>query len=146
MAKHAKGWLRLVFLLGLFVSGLVVAAGGEGAPPVPPMDMSGLENHRCLRCHADQAEKHVLRPDGSKNNIFVDKLKLEGSVHGKVACVGCHRDVTKLPHSKPLGIALGPHCPLRRIAIAPMRLPIRLRRPEPLVPPVGAHRHHVGRD
>lgn len=66
-----------------------------------------LENSRCLRCHADPAEKFAVREDGSQNNIFIDTQPLHGSVHGKVACVGCHSDVTKLPHAKPLSLSIG---------------------------------------
>lgn len=102
MVGSAKAWCAILLLAGAIFSGAAPAAV-DGAAAAPP----AIENHRCLRCHADQEEKHVVRPDGTQHNIFIDAQKLEHSVHGKVACVGCHRDVTKLPHAKPLAGAIG---------------------------------------
>ncbi|GAB1393734.1 cytochrome c3 family protein [Rhodocyclaceae bacterium] len=108
MATHAKGWFAGLALAVLLFSGTAAATDKASSEAVTAGAAStGVENHRCLRCHADQEEKHALRQDGSQNNIFIDKDKLEKSVHGKVACVGCHRDVTKLPHAKPLAVAIG---------------------------------------
>ncbi|MBF0391954.1 MAG: cytochrome C [Alphaproteobacteria bacterium] len=66
-----------------------------------------LDNARCLRCHADHDEKFVVRPDGSRHEIFIDKTVIERSVHAKVSCVGCHSDIAKLPHDKPLSMSIG---------------------------------------
>ncbi len=111
MVKSAKGCLAGLFLAGFLFSGIASATVNEpdaaATSATAPADGPAIENSRCLRCHADQEEKHTTRPDGSKNNIFIDKAKLEASVHGKVDCVGCHRDVTKLPHAKPLAVAIG---------------------------------------
>lgn len=99
---------RSLWRAGIMLAGGLFSALSIAAPPVPAtVEPDGLENHRCLRCHADEAEKHVLREDGTQHNIFIDKNKLGDSVHGKVACVGCHRDVDKLPHKKPLNVAIG---------------------------------------
>lgn len=76
-------------------------AAPTAAVPAP------IANHRCLRCHADQEDKFVVRRDGTRNNVYIDPKVLEHSVHGKVACTGCHSDVTKLPHAKPLAGAVG---------------------------------------
>jgi cytochrome b subunit of formate dehydrogenase len=83
---------------------MTLAVAAESTDPIeaelqarPPLD-----NSRCLRCHADHEEKFTVRPDGTQQNIFIDKDVIGKSVHGKVACVGCHSDVTKLPHAKPL--------------------------------------------
>jgi len=112
MAMNAKLWAALVFLMGLLASVPAMSAF-PALPDHVPVAVTGggespaLDNPRCLRCHADEGEKHALRPDGSKIEIFIDKARLENSVHGKVACVGCHRDVAKLPHGKPLAGAIG---------------------------------------
>lgn len=84
--------------LGLFVS---TTAQADKVDPSP------LANARCLRCHADAEEKTVRTADGREKNIFIDAERLEHSVHGQTPCVGCHRDVTKLPHAKPLAGAVG---------------------------------------
>jgi cytochrome b subunit of formate dehydrogenase len=108
MGRHAglamAGLLLAVLLLGTSA----VAATTEGGDKVGSVLIkSPLANERCLRCHADPDDKVSVRPDGSLNNVFIDTRKLEHSVHGKVACVGCHSDVTKLPHAKPLAMSIG---------------------------------------
>jgi cytochrome b subunit of formate dehydrogenase len=106
MARYAWKLLTGVWAAGLLHSGALAAIAANTdstslqAPPA-------IENSRCLRCHADHEEKFVLRPDGSRNNIFIDTKIIEASVHGNVPCTGCHRDVTKLPHAKPLSGAIG---------------------------------------
>jgi cytochrome b subunit of formate dehydrogenase len=108
--------MRIVrgLLAGLLVAGLLspaVAAEIEnksadtlsspaGSPPP-------IANSRCLRCHADAEEKWAIGRDGNRKKIYVDPKVLEHSVHGEVACTGCHRDITKLPHAKPLAKAIG---------------------------------------
>ena len=66
-----------------------------------------IANFRCLRCHADPEEKVKVRRDGSKNFIFIDNKMFEHSVHGKQLCTGCHNNVNKLPHPKPLPRSVG---------------------------------------
>jgi cytochrome b subunit of formate dehydrogenase len=107
MGRSAWKLLTGLWAAGLLHSGAAAAVAANidtAAPPTPP---PAIANTRCLRCHADHEEKFVLRRDGSKNNIFIDTKVLEDSVHGKVPCTGCHSDVTKLPHAKPLAGAIG---------------------------------------
>lgn len=106
------GWNARLVLAGLLVALLLpvqaVAAVDEIVDKsLATMTIPPLANDRCLRCHADHEEKDTVRPDGSVHNIFIDVPKLEHSVHGKVSCVGCHSDVTKLPHAKPLSLSIG---------------------------------------
>ncbi len=116
-----------IALAGLLVAALMlpgaamagdakVAAELAAAPMVAPPEATAralaeikppLDNHRCLRCHADHEEKVSIRPDGSENDIFIDVEKIKRSVHGEVSCVGCHSDVAKLPHDKPLSMSIG---------------------------------------
>ncbi len=110
MGLNARAFLAAMMLAALLPAGAAVAAADHGtdggapvAIPAPPL----LENERCLRCHADQDEKFVVRPDGSLHNTFIDTARLDHSVHAKVPCVGCHTDVTKLPHAKPLARSIG---------------------------------------
>jgi len=55
-----------------------------------------------MRCHGDEEEKTVTRPDGSVVDIFVSRDDYARSVHGKMPCTGCHRNITELPHQEPL--------------------------------------------
>lgn len=104
MVRTARSLAAGLWLAGLLYSGGAAAlvGGSDTAATVP-----AIANQRCQRCHADAEEKFVVGRDGTQKNIFVDTKVIEHSVHGEVACVGCHRDVTKLPHAKPLTKAIG---------------------------------------
>ncbi len=101
-------WKIAIGLLAacLWFPGMAAATPAAGAlaanAPQPT-----IENKRCLRCHADEEEKVHVRPDGSRKNIYIDHKVLHGSVHAEVSCVGCHSDITKLPHAKPLAMSIG---------------------------------------
>src|SRR5690242_4988276 len=104
MATTARGLLAGLLLAAL---SLVATAAVETNPaPTATTPVPNIANQRCLRCHADTEEKSVVARDGSAKNIYVDPKVLERSVHGDVSCVGCHRDITKLPHAKPLAKAI----------------------------------------
>lgn len=108
MARNARVVLAGLLLAALLFPGPAKAAVEDKIDKiVVAVKDPLLANDRCLRCHADQEEKVSVRPDGSLHNIFIDTTKLDHSVHGKVPCVGCHSDVTKLPHAKPLSMSIG---------------------------------------
>ncbi|MGA1983013.1 MAG: cytochrome b/b6 domain-containing protein [Acidobacteriaceae bacterium] len=50
----------------------------------------------CLACHADA----MPSADGTHTNPAVDAGKLHASIHGKFACVDCHKDVKSSPHAQ----------------------------------------------
>lgn len=107
MAKSAWNVLAGLWVAALLLpGGAAVATVDEAAATATPATPA-IANHRCLRCHADHEEKFVVRPDGSRQNIFVNEDMLKRSVHGKMACNSCHSDVTKLPHGKPLAVSIG---------------------------------------
>ncbi|MGA7180458.1 MAG: cytochrome b/b6 domain-containing protein [Thiobacillaceae bacterium] len=92
------------FLLAAPVSqGADTLSGQAGAAAVP----KAIANKRCVMCHGDAENKTVKRPDGTEVNIFVDKSAFEHSAHGKQLCVGCHNNITSLPHPEPLPIRVG---------------------------------------
>jgi len=107
MARIAWRLLTGLWAAGLLHPGIAAAVAADTVNATQTSPPAAIANFRCLRCHADHEEKFVVRTDGSKNNIFVDTKVIENSVHGKVPCTGCHRDVTKLPHAKPLAGAIG---------------------------------------
>jgi cytochrome b subunit of formate dehydrogenase len=106
-AKYAKSLLAGMWAACLLLLPGTGAASSQSEAVLDASVPPSIANHRCLRCHADQEEKFSVRPDGSRNNIYIDPQVVEHSVHGKVACTGCHRDVTKLPHKKPLAGSIG---------------------------------------
>ncbi|WIM04961.1 MAG: cytochrome C [Candidatus Nitricoxidivorans perseverans] len=108
MARNAWSMLAGLWVAGLLLSGGAAATTmGDTATVAPAVQPAAIANHRCLRCHADQEDKFVVRRDGTRNDIYIDPKVLEHSVHGKMSCTGCHSDVTKLPHAKPLAGSVG---------------------------------------
>jgi cytochrome b subunit of formate dehydrogenase len=58
-----------------------------------------LSNERCLRCHGKDG---FSREDvfGRERDLHVTADAFHDSVHGGQDCVGCHQDITKVPHRK----------------------------------------------
>jgi cytochrome b subunit of formate dehydrogenase len=80
----------------LLVAGLLLSFGNVArAEPADPK----LSNDRCLRCHAREG---FSREDeaGRKRDLHVNADDFAHSVHGERDCVGCHQDITKVPHRK----------------------------------------------
>jgi cytochrome b subunit of formate dehydrogenase len=58
-----------------------------------------LSNDRCLRCHGREGFSREA-PDGSEWDLHVTADAFHESVHSGQDCVGCHEDITKVPHRK----------------------------------------------
>ncbi len=108
-----RPWKSLAGVISLIV-GLALASHAAATAPASPEALPAtggekpeIANFRCLRCHADPEEKVKVRKDGSKNFIYIDPKTFEHSVHGKQPCTGCHNNVEKLPHPKPLPKSVG---------------------------------------
>ncbi len=54
----------------------------------------GITDDKCLECHADKDLTKDL-PDGKQVSMFADAAKLRESVHGKMRCAECHKDLTE---------------------------------------------------
>jgi cytochrome b subunit of formate dehydrogenase len=110
MAKSA--FQSLVWVIATFFF-LVLAPIAQAGDTPAATDQSAQEgkpaisNKRCMRCHGDEEEKTAKRPDGTEINIFVDKEVFEKSVHAKQPCIGCHNNITELPHAEPLPKRVG---------------------------------------
>ncbi len=62
---------------------------------------------KCIICHQKPEIKKIL-PTGEVISVYVDKDVLRHSVHRRLKCQDCHRDVTVIPHK---GIKIGRvHC------------------------------------
>ena len=111
MAIHAwkslAGVIGLLVGLGLAPNAMATAPTGSEQIPAAADAKPEIANFRCLRCHADPEEKVKVRKDGSKNFIYIEPKIFEHSVHGKQPCTGCHNNVEKLPHPKPLPKSVG---------------------------------------
>lgn len=109
MATTARNLLAAVLLAASMLPGMAAATldAARDASSATETAAAPIANHRCQRCHADKEEKSIVGRDGVRKNLYVDPQVIEHSVHGKVACTGCHGDVTKLPHAKPLAKSIG---------------------------------------
>jgi cytochrome b subunit of formate dehydrogenase len=70
-----------------------------GAMCLTPPLAGGADNSLCLACHGNEGFA-VPGADGQMRPLHVIRDKFESSVHGKQLCVGCHKDITGIPHGK----------------------------------------------
>jgi cytochrome b subunit of formate dehydrogenase len=75
-----------------------VAAAIIGLAPSPPVVAAeGADNSLCLACHGMEGFA-MPGADGQPRPLHVVPDRFAASVHGKQSCVGCHQDVTAIPH------------------------------------------------
>jgi cytochrome b subunit of formate dehydrogenase len=86
---------------GLVLLACPLASGAQEATDTsatgPPI--GGADNSLCLACHGTEGFA-MPDADGQMRSLHVIKDKFEQSVHGKQLCVGCHKDITEIPHNK----------------------------------------------
>jgi cytochrome b subunit of formate dehydrogenase len=79
---------------------LLLALGLFLADPVSAVTMDPkLASDKCLRCHGREG---FSREDaaGVERDLHVTADAFHASVHGQQECIGCHEDITKVPHRK----------------------------------------------
>ncbi|MBF0420960.1 MAG: cytochrome c3 family protein [Magnetococcales bacterium] len=99
-AIEALAWMSLVVGVVLLPV-LAQARGILTQEEVAPIKVDG--NTSDVRCYGCHGEKGFSFPVGKeirsrKATLYVDREKLQGSVHGKRGCVDCHRSITQIPH------------------------------------------------
>jgi cytochrome b subunit of formate dehydrogenase len=84
----------------LVVAGVLIMAAllGPLANTAVAQD-NGPANAMCLACHRMESLA-MPTANGEMRRLNVSPDEFEQSVHGKRACVECHKDVTKIPHRK----------------------------------------------
>jgi cytochrome b subunit of formate dehydrogenase len=68
-----------------------------------PAAASAQENDDCLACHAKEGLQ--IERDGRTISLYVDKVRMAGSVHAGLDCITCHEDlagVEEWPHEPAL--------------------------------------------
>lgn len=85
---------RVGFAVGLLVAlGLALGASAEAAAVQ-------LASEDCLGCHAD---KGLTKQAGGKSvSLYTDAAVLQGSVHRRLSCTGCHVGIREIPHAEKL--------------------------------------------
>ena len=67
----------------------------------------------CLFCHKYRRLR-VYDEEGSLKDYYVDTRLFHQSIHRAVTCVGCHSDVTKVPHGETEKVDCSKMCHLDR--------------------------------
>ena len=104
-AKNRRAAQRLTGVATRIAVGLVclIAAAGLWASNASAQDTKTdqaapkLTSEMCLGCHGLEGFAPPATP-GEKQFPMVLKDRFLGSVHGKLNCVECHTNVTKIPH------------------------------------------------
>ncbi|HUX07622.1 MAG TPA: hypothetical protein VMX35_09955 [Acidobacteriota bacterium] len=86
MSKHVSSLTLLLAVLALLFGWM--ESGGSAQ----------VEVKNCSICHGKQSYKRYVLPSGDVADLFVDEAVLAGSVHHERECIGCHADVTTVPH------------------------------------------------
>ncbi|MCC6153710.1 MAG: cytochrome b/b6 domain-containing protein [Candidatus Hydrogenedentes bacterium] len=60
-----------------------------------------IDDADCFICHNDNTLTKTL-PDGTTKSLFVDEAAYNENIHLVVGCVGCHSDITEVPHAETL--------------------------------------------
>lgn len=68
--------------------------GGEAAAA---SDSGNPDNELCLSCHGMEGFE-MEGPGGAMRNLHIEPDRFGRSVHGRRACVECHKDITDIPH------------------------------------------------
>ena len=85
--------LTSIILLGFYLAGMKVSSA-ENVDTI---------NQGCIKCHSIKRLPKVL-PDGEKMSLYVDIKRFKKSVHGRMDCIYCHRDLDVAHHPRPLKI------------------------------------------
>jgi len=72
----------------------------HGSHYIKPMKELAKGADKCLRCHSVKRLPKVL-PSGEKMYLYVEKEKFLNSVHAKIGCLFCHKDVDPATHPRP---------------------------------------------
>ncbi|MFC1701904.1 cytochrome C [Pseudomonadota bacterium] len=87
--------LKVLLTLLLVTAIQVPLSGPAFAEPENPK----LANDRCLKCHGRENFSRETA-SGEMRALHVNAERFKESVHGGRDCVGCHKDITKVPHNK----------------------------------------------
>jgi cytochrome b subunit of formate dehydrogenase len=85
---------------------LIMAALLGPLAAVAAAQENGIANATCLACHRIESLAAPMT-NGDMRQLYVSPGDFEQSVHGKRACVECHKDITNIPHRKGIDRKVG---------------------------------------
>jgi formate dehydrogenase gamma subunit len=59
------------------------------------------DDQECLFCHGEPDLTDVSA-EGTSRSLYVDETVFTNSLHGPLGCIGCHADISELPHAEKL--------------------------------------------
>jgi cytochrome b subunit of formate dehydrogenase len=102
--RARSAWLAAAFVCFTLSQGIQVAEAQD--PGGAEQAAAGADNSMCLACHGNEGFA-MPGADGQMRSLHVIREKFEASAHGKQLCVGCHKDITGIPHQKNGRIKVG---------------------------------------
>ncbi len=83
----------------LLVIGIVLLSSLLWSSPARASEQGQQTEEYCLSCHSNPDLKMTL-PSGEQLSLFIDKDKLQTSVHSPngIECEACHTNITSFPH------------------------------------------------
>ncbi len=79
-------------------------------------ELLASDPQNCLFCHKYRRLR-VYDEAGTLNNYYVDTTTFHQSIHRSVTCIGCHSDVSKVPHGEVEHVDCAKICHLDRFAV-----------------------------
>lgn len=102
--------MLLVFVFGLWLAGSApvaqAAAPAQSSTPTPQPETGGhggssmefASSIDCLVCHGNPDLKGVTK-DGEVVSLAIDQAMMDASMHGRLGCGACHKDMNGYPHN-----------------------------------------------
>ena len=122
IAVAVRGIARIAAIVACAAALLGSAAANAQQPAAPPaaappaaaqpaaqpseQPAGPIPSQVCLDCHGTEGFG-VPGANGQMRSLFIDGPKFLNSVHGKQNCVGCHQQITTVPHPKLESIKVG---------------------------------------
>ena len=79
-------------------------------------DLPARDPQNCLFCHKYRRLR-VYDDHGTLHNYYVDTGLFHQSIHRSVTCIGCHSDISKVPHGEVERVDCAKICHLDRFAV-----------------------------
>ncbi|PMP94549.1 MAG: cytochrome c family protein [Thermodesulfobacterium geofontis] len=83
--------------------GKISCAECHGSHYIKPIKELTKDGEKCLECHTVKRLPKVL-PNGEEMYLYVEKEKFLNSIHGKLGCLFCHKDIDPATHPRPVQI------------------------------------------
>ena len=93
-------WVAAAVMAFAAASGLGLTVAAAQTPAPAASEPKPLTAKDCLACHGVEGVVSAVQPPaaGGPPKVITDRFL--GSVHGKLQCTDCHKNITQIPHEK----------------------------------------------